>query len=156
MRFDLFSWQEFRCNEEVPFGEGQLRLRLSAPAPVYFSAQGVEALAGFGAAFDIEVSEAVTVRVEAPEGVRAFRWVPPVTAVEPEGEVFTNIDRMPDESGSVAEVLRARRLFEFERRAALRDIRAARDELVARTKEQAMAPEPSAEPEAQPEQEPAE
>lgn len=123
MKFDPFSWDEVKTNEETTFGKGTLRLRLSAPAALYVQAQGVEALAGYGAAFDVEVSEDVIFRVEAPKGVRAFREVPQPTSFQPIGEVFTNIDRMVQESGAVAEVTRARRQLEIERREMLREIR---------------------------------
>ena len=46
------------------------------------------------------------------------------TSFECEGETFTNIDRMPHESESVAEVTRARRMLELERRSFLSEVRA--------------------------------
>ncbi|QCS36983.1 hypothetical protein [Tortoise microvirus 38] len=139
MKFDPFSQQEVSTNETVWFGKGRLRLSLSARCPLYIEAQGIEALAGIAETFDLDLSEEVSFRVEAPEGVRAFLRVPEPTSFEPEGEVFTNIDRMPHESGSVAEVTRAMRLFELERRAALREIREEAEEL--RTLRQAAKPQ---------------
>lgn len=124
MKFDPYAWQEVPTNEEIPFGKGRLRLRLSGRAPLYISAQGVEALAGIEEAFEVELSEEVTFRVEASKAVRAFMFVPEPTAFEPLGEVFTNVDRKPLESGAMAEVTRAMRLFELERRSALEEIRA--------------------------------
>lgn len=123
MKFDVFAWQEVPTNEEVPFGKGRLRLRLSARAPLYVCAQGVEALVGIEETFEVELSEEVTFRIDATVGLRAFMFVPEPTAFEPVGEVFTNADRMPTESGSMAEVTRAMRMFELERRAALKEIR---------------------------------
>lgn len=123
MKFDPFSWREVPNNEETPFGKGRLRLRLSGRAPLYVSAQGVEALVGIEENFEVEVSEDVTFRVDGPDGLRAFLYDPEPTTTEPEGEVFTNADRMPMESGSLAEVTRALRVFEMERRTALREIR---------------------------------
>lgn len=124
MRFDPFAWQEVPTNEEIPFGKGRLRLRLSARAPLYISAQGVQALAGIEETFEVELSEEVTFRVEAPKALRAFMFVPEPTAFVPVGEVFTNADRKPMESGAMAEVTRAMRVFELERRTALQEIRA--------------------------------
>lgn len=123
MKFDVFSWNEVPTNEATFFGKGHLRLRLSAPAPLFLEAQGVEALAGVSEVFDLDLEEEVSFRIQAPEGVRAFLHVPEPTSVEASGEVFTNIDRMPHESGMVAEVTRARRQLELERRAMLREIR---------------------------------
>ena len=127
MKFDPFAWQEVPANEEVTFGKGRLRLRLSARAPLYVAAQGVESLVGIDENHEVHVSEEVTFRVDGP--VRVFMFVPEPTSFEPVGEVFTNADRMPMESGSVAEVTRAMRLFELERRAALAEIRKEGDDL---------------------------
>lgn len=123
MKFDPYAWQEVPTNEEVQFSKGRLRLRLSARAALYVTAQGFQALVGIEEAFEVDLSEEVTFRVEAPKPLRAFMFVPEPTAFEPVGEVFTNIDRMPMESGNMAEVTRAMRLFELERRNALKEIR---------------------------------
>lgn len=126
MKFDPFNWQEEQANAKIQVRKGRVRLHVSAAAPVYFEAEGVEALVGVGTAFDFTVSEPGFVTVAA-EGVRVFRQGEPVTAFEAEGEVFTNIDRQPMESGMLAEVLRAKRMFEIERRAFMRELRDARD-----------------------------
>lgn len=122
-KFDVFVWNEVTTNGKIAHPKGQLRLRLSQPAPLYIEAEGVEALAGYASDFDLEVSEAVTFRVEAAKGVRAFLYNPLPTSTVAEGEVFTNVDRMPHESGMMAEVTRARRMFEIERRQALDELR---------------------------------
>lgn len=144
-KFDVFSWDEVKTNEKVKNAKGQLWLRFSAPSALYIEAEGVEALAGYATEFDLEISEAVTFRVEAPKGVRAFRFSPPATSVVAAGEVFTNIDRMVHESGMVAEVTKARRLLEMERRQMLADIR--REAAVARASVKATRPKASADPE---------
>lgn len=143
MKFDLFNWKEEYINVEIEVPKGKLRLRCSAPCPLYVKAHGVEALAGYDTAFDLDLSEAVAFRLQAPKGVRLFREVPPRSSFEPDGEVFTNIDRMPDESGTLAEVTRARRMFELEQRSALREMRAEMAELRAAR----AAVSPAAEPE---------
>lgn len=131
MKFDIFSWQEVKPNEEIQARKGVLRVRASAPVALYVQADGYEVLAGVGLTHEVDLSEAVIWRAEAPKGTRVF-WQPPaVTSVRCEGEVYTNIDRMPHESGQVAEVTRALRMFELQRRQALREIRAERDALLA-------------------------
>jgi hypothetical protein len=45
------------------------------------------------------------------------------------GEVFTNLDRMPMESGTVAEVTREMRRFKLEQAGMLREMRAERAKL---------------------------
>lgn len=124
MKFDVFAWNEVHNGEEINAPKGKLRLRCSAPAPLYITAFGVEALAGHGTAFEIDLSEAVTFRVEGPKGTRVFRWNPEPTAHQHAGEVYTNIDRMVQESGTVLEVRRALRELEIQRRAVLSEMRA--------------------------------
>ncbi|WP_323717585.1 hypothetical protein [Paracoccus aminovorans] len=151
MKFDVFSWNEVKPNVQTQKSKGRLRVLCSQPSPFYVSAQGVEVLAGYGTSFDFDVSEEVTWRVDAPKGVRVFVYAPPLTVAEPEGEVFTNIDRMPHESGSVNEVLRASRQLELQRRSMLREMR----EEAARLRA-SMRPDPALiEPEAEPAVEPA-
>lgn len=123
MKFDPYSWLEVQSNVEVQASKGRLQLRVSAPCPLYVTAQGVEALVGVSTEFTVEVAEEITFRLDAPEGVRVFVYDPVPTAVVADGEVFTNIDRMVSESGMLQEVTRARRQLEFERRAMLREIR---------------------------------
>lgn len=123
MKFDIFSWQEVKPNEEIQARKGILRVRASAPVALYVQAEGYEVLAGVGLSHEVDLSEAVIWRAEGPEGTRVF-WQPPaVTSVACEGEVFTNIDRMPHESGMLAEVTRARRMLEIEKRQMLAEIR---------------------------------
>lgn len=119
-----------KTNVEVKAPKGRLQLRLSAPAPVYVTAYGCEALAGFAAVFDLDLSSEVTFRVDAPSDVRAYRFQPERTSVQSEGRSFTNIDREPQESHAVSEVTKALRMFKLEQRASLRELRAERAALV--------------------------
>lgn len=152
MKFDPFNWHEVKANEKVQARKGWLRLRCSAAAPVFIEAEGHEVLLGVGTSFDVETSEAVNFRVEAPKGTRVFMYRPFGTSVESEGEVFTNIDRMPQESGAVAEVTKALRLFKVQQNALLRQVRAERNalEAVKAKAEAASAPAPAAEPDPAP------
>lgn len=126
MKFDVFSWNEVKPNEKIQAPKGWLRVRSSVPAPLYIEAEGFEALAGVSSSFDLEISEAATFRLDAPPGVRVFYHRTSGTTYEHSGEVFTNIDRMPDESGTVLEVRRALRELEIQRRSVLAEIRAER------------------------------
>lgn len=132
MKFDPFSWDEVKTNVQIETGKGRLQVRVSQPAALYVEAQGVEALFGVGTSHDVEVSETVKIRVEAPKGARAFLFRPHrTTAVEPVGEVYTNADRMTQESGTMLEITRARREFELERRAMLREMKIANAQMKA-------------------------
>lgn len=123
MKFDPMAWQEVSANEQIEI-KGNLRLRCSAPSPLYIESEGYEALAGVATEFQIADLPQVIARVDAAPGVRIFVHRGYSTSFRAEGEVFTNIDRMVHESGAMQEVTRARRLFELERRSALAEMRA--------------------------------
>lgn len=151
MKFSPLSWNEVKPNEKIEAPKGWLRLRLSAPCSLYVEAQGYEALAGFGTSFDLELSEAVTFRASGPKDTRVFHYEADDTTFRPNSEVYTNIDRMPDESGNLLEVRQGMRQLELMRRAVLRDIRAARDaSLPEKAKDTEAVIEPPAEPAAAP------
>lgn len=149
MKFDPNCWLEVKANEQIEIGKGVLRLRASAPSPLYITTQGGhEILYAVDTAFNVELSEEVSFRLEGAKGTRVFLFKPLPTFCQPKGEVFTNIDRMPDESGQMLEVRKALRQLQFERRAALREIRAARDQAAGVRNP---APEPETEPVTDPE-----
>lgn len=104
-------------------------MRCSAPCPLYVSVEGVEVLAGVSTFHEIDLSTAVTWHIDAAQGVRVFYYCPHSSSVEPDGEVFTNIDMMPQESGSILEVKKALRLFKLEQQAGLREIHQAAETL---------------------------
>lgn len=143
MKFSPLEWNEVKTNVETSCPKGWLRLRVSAPCALYLQAQGYEALVCVASSFDVQIAEKMIFRLDAPKGVRAFLKMPDQTSFSSEGEVFTNIDRMADESGTVLEVTRALRSLEIERRSVLREIRAERASLAS---ERAALPPPVLEP----------
>lgn len=105
----IMNWTEIDAQDDTP-ASGRLRLRLEAPATLWITPQGGEAYPqGEAQAFDLFLPENVTFTFS--EAVRAFMYVRPSRARSPRGEVFTNLDRKPGESGSVQEVRRAAREF---------------------------------------------
>lgn len=149
MKFDPFAWDEVNTNAENESRKGKLQLRSSAPVALYITAQGYEVLAGYGTSFDLDLAETFSFRIEAGKGVRAFRHNPTPSSVVAVGEIYTNPDRMPHESGSMAEVLRARRMLEIERRSMMAEMR---QEFAAMRAASAPAPEPIAQGENETEQ----
>ena len=123
MRFDPLAWDEVSPNEEN-ICKGTLRVRASREGALYVQVEGVEALYGLGTTFEVQAPSEMIWRLEAPADARVFVQRMFGTSFECEGEVFTNIDRMPHESESVAEVTRARRMLELERRSFLAEVRA--------------------------------
>lgn len=129
MRFNPFEWEEINVEETRAAPKGRLWLRCSQECAVYLTAQGYEVLGEVGREIDLTLSEDVTFRVEAPANARIFLYKPQVQFIEPTGEVFTNADRMPSESGAMMETRRALRMLQLEQQAVLRQMRAERDAL---------------------------
>lgn len=164
MKFNPLEWRPVHETFEAP--SGVVQLRSSAPFGVLVEAEGVEAATGYAAHHRLALPGPARVTVTASAPV--FRKDQPSRVYRPEGEVFTNIDRMPHESGAVAEVTKAMRLMKLEQRALMRQIREERAALeAARAKanepevmepnpepKSEPRPEPKAEPEAKPEPEP--
>ena len=123
-KFNPLQWKEVKTNETLQAPKGRLLLRLSTPCPVYVSTEGYQVLLGFASEFDATFSEAVEVEIAAPKGARAFAFEPEGCSFTCLSETFTNIDRMPNESGALAEVTRARRQLEIEKRQMLAELRA--------------------------------
>ena len=123
MRFDPLAWDEVSPNEEN-ICKGTLRVRSSREGALYVQVEGVEALYGIGTSFEVQTPSEMIWRLDAHSDTRVFVQRLFGTSFECEGEVFTNIDRMPHESESVAEVTRARRMLELERRSFLAEVRA--------------------------------
>lgn len=126
MKFDPFKRVEVKPNAENKAPEGRLQLWASRPVALFVCAEGYEVLVGTGVHFDLETQAEMTFRAEGEDGVRVFIEKPQREVFEPTGdEVFTNIDRKPNESGTIAEVRRAVRLAQLEMREMLRQAREA-------------------------------
>lgn len=112
MKFDPFKWSE--AHEKTKAPKGRLRVFASAPCPLWLEAEGFEALAGYNTAWDLTLDTEVIFWTTDPS-VRLF-YDYPVQAIQvPQGEVFTNADMEPDESGAMWEVRKAIRALQLER-----------------------------------------
>lgn len=141
MKFDVFNWVELDPSRRYVSAAGRLRLKLDRPAAVYVSCQGVQALLGFGTEFDYKIGEEYEVEIKGPAALRVFAWEGEKAFHEAEGEVFSNVDRRPLESGSVLEVTAALRQMKLAHREMMRDLQTARQ---AARPAAAPAPEPDA------------
>jgi len=129
MKFNPEEWQEVKSGEKIDVSQGRLRLRLTQESPVLVTSNsGVETLVSVDKEIDVEVTDSSYATFENPKA-RGWVYVQPDNAYVPEGEVFTNADRMPHESGSVSEVTAALRLFRLEQRAILNAAREERAEI---------------------------
>lgn len=139
MKFDPFNWQEVK--HEVEIQSGRVQVSCSAPSALYAEAQGVETLVGFGTAWDLDLSAPVTLRLDGPPTARLFVALQYLVVDQPDAEMFTNIDQMPLESGSVLEVTRALRMMEINKRQTMAEMRELHAELMAQRGEAASEPE---------------
>lgn len=153
MKFSPYNWNEVKSNETLNVEKGRVRLQISKPSAIFTISEGYEALVGYGTSFDFEISESAQIKIDGPTTARLFHYRSAATTLQEHGEVFTNIDRMVQESGTMAEVTRALRMLEIERRSALRDIQRASNGLSAQRR--AAQPNPAPEPEPTPEPSPA-
>lgn len=119
MKFNPLEYNEVKGNE-VEVSSGIVRLRASAPFSVAVIAHGVEASIGRAASHEFRLAEPATLLIEAEKGLKVFIKDTPSRVVTMKGEKFTNIDRMPHESGSLDAVTRAVRLLRLQDRARLR------------------------------------
>lgn len=114
MKFDPTNWQEVKPNETYQAKTSRLFVMCSQQAALYVSAEGVEALAGVGASIDVNTAKPTTFKIDAPAKARCFIYEPTRLGYEPQGEVFTNTDRQPMESGTMLEITKALRQFKLE------------------------------------------
>lgn len=135
MKFDPLKWNEISSGTNYPCERGMIRLNSTHPMNVFVLLEGVEALAYSGQSCDIRVGYGCEYRAET-EGsdVRVFSAEPANVAHEQKGEIYTNIDRKPHESGTVAEVRRELRRHQLEQNMYRRVLQAEQAELAARKK----------------------
>lgn len=110
MKFDITNWSEANAGENIAFAAGRIIMKASMPAKFYVQALGLEILATVGHEIDIDISMPTAVRVSAPKGCRTFYYDPAPNWMEPSGDVLTNVERTPLESGAMMEVRKALRL----------------------------------------------
>lgn len=126
-KLDLTAWNEVPAREYLSCSSGRLHLRLSAPAALYATDDGVETLVGYDHEFEVLSSGAFSYIVDGD--VRVFVFALDGSACPASGVPFANIERLPMESGSLYEVKRALRLQQFERNALMKQMRAEADKM---------------------------
>ena len=120
MKINPLEWSE--VNETTFEAQGVLQLRSADPFAIAIETDGVEVV--LGAASEHRVSLLWPSRVTLVGGEsRVYRRDIHSRVYRMTGEKFTNIDRLPQESGTVAEVTKALRLAKLEQRAMIREIR---------------------------------
>lgn len=164
MKFNPQQWTVLKNGQTFEL-QGRLHVRSTAQIAVQVTDQfGCTALAGIGHEIKALFGSPVQVTLEILSGdaeADIFVYQPQNMPIRCTGEIFTNVDRMPMESGTMVEVKRALRELELNRRGMLREIRAERAafraekgasrlDAAAEAKEpEAQAPEAEAEPDAE-------
>lgn len=122
MKFNPFDWVVM-AERVITFDTGRVAIRSSLPAAFYIEVDGYEVLAGSGLDLDYRLATPCKVRVDAPSKALLFAYKPFRQSYEPVGEVFSNPDRQPQESGTLLEVRKALRAFEVQQMQMKRELR---------------------------------
>lgn len=155
MKFNPLEWSQVD-GKTFQAPPGLLQLRGAALFGVVVESHGVEAAYAFASEHRLTLPDAAKVTLIAVDGFAVYRKDRPSRVYRMTGEKFTNIDRLPQESGTVAEVTKAMRLMKLEQRALIRGIReeearAKAAIAAAKAKAEAVVEEPEPEPEPEPE-----
>ena len=121
MKMDIFNRSERDANKNHEAPQGLLQVWASQPGALFVTSEGYETLVGYGTEWRVKTTGQVEFRVETKG--RVFVLDPKPVNHEPTGEVFTNMDRQPMESGSVLEVTRQLRAMKLEAQAIRRALR---------------------------------
>lgn len=121
MQFDPFKWEELSSGKANEAPKGLLHIMSTEAISVLVTCQGHEALAGVGTEVKVQIAEDFTYTIFGPKTARCFVKKPPKVYHKPSGEVFTNADRLPTESGTVLEVKRALRQLQIQQSTYMRE-----------------------------------
>jgi len=124
MKLNPLEWNEL--NETTFPAQGLLLLRSSEPFALSIETMGVQVSVGPETAHRIPLPDVSQVTVVGGSA-KVYRKAPPPRLVVSNEETFTNIDRLPQESGTMLEVTKAIRLMKIEERATIRRIREERE-----------------------------
>lgn len=128
MRFDPFTYEAVKPDSVVDGPQGGCRVVCHPHAAVFVQADGYEVLAAYGSC-DLQITGAYSFRVVGAGDAPASYRLLVRAASAPVGETFTNLDRMPNESGSVLAVTSALRKMKLEQNAFAKELREERRKL---------------------------
>ena len=124
MKINPLEWNE--VNETSFEVQGLLLLRSSEPFALTIESFGVAVSVGAETSHRIPLPEVSKVTLVGGSA-KVYRKEPPAKFVLSNEETFVNIDRLPQESGTMLEVTKAVRLMKLEERAMIRRIREERE-----------------------------
>lgn len=143
MKFNPLDWSEVKTNAKVQIKGGYLWLQCSKESALFVEAEGVESLQGVGTSFRLDLPAEASIRLVSPDGTVAYRRAAWSRVVhEPKMERFTNVDRLPHESGTMAEVTKALRKLQLAERESIKRMRE-EEAALRRLREAVLKPEPA-------------
>lgn len=146
MRFDITQWAEFDLGDSIPLESGMVHILATNDICVFASNDGVsEILIGKGSEIRKQLKNASFCRCEGPKGTRIFAFWPEIPRIQSTGDILTNVDRQPMESGSLLEVRKAHRRFALESAATMEKMRRLSRGLLAEMPEKEKPTEPEKE-----------
>ena len=125
--FNPTEWVPIATGSPFELEQEALHLRSENPMVVFVEYRGVQAIAATGLDCNVRVPRDAIVTIKAKGMV--FLETRHVPVYQPQGEVFTNVDRLPHESGSLDAVRSELRRFKLEQRSELMRLRAAAADL---------------------------
>lgn len=148
-KFDTASWKEIAHGDQFEVTSGRVHLRATHEIAVLVEDENGTAIAGTGREVQATFEKPLVVVsiVSDHEDVRVFAYDPQRGAVPKRDVVFTNVERMPMESGNLLEVKKELRAFQLQQRGFMSELRAERAAL---RKEQAAAAAAKEKPAAEP------
>lgn len=120
MKFDASQWVEVAKNAEFEVEE-RLRLQVDRQVALYTREGEQTIVCGFGSSFDLKFAGFRQFWISDAEATVAI-YMPRHLIYKPTGVRMTNADRQVRESGAVAEVTRALRMFKYERKMMAKDL----------------------------------
>ena len=157
-QFDPSQWGDIPLNKSLDVPNGRLEVNTSEPCTLYIKQFGFsEVVHSHATSFRVLLPMGCTYKIVGKKGATASTRMISKQTYQPEGTIYTNIDRQPEESGILSEVRKTLRMHAFEQQGILTDIKARQRALEEATLKQAekaeTKPEPKPEPEAKKEPE---
>lgn len=108
MLFDATEWAEVTANKWLGCTTGKLEIRTSGFSVLYIRQLGVEAIASSGHHHKVRVGKECEYMVAIPDkDATVYVHTPTNPVLVVEAEKFTNLERKPQESGTLLEVKKA-------------------------------------------------
>jgi len=134
MKHDITEWAEVFTDTQIEMDTGHFHMLATHDCNVFAMNYGADILIGSGKEVRRQMSGPQIYVIEGPSDARIFMHMPDEKALHCVGEVFTNIDRQPMESGNLYEVRKAHRLMQIQSAQMMEGMRKEHRKMIAQTK----------------------